>query len=101
MSKSNQDILFNRRELKRLLKQDYLHLTFDSSVIAWIKKPYFIRSENCKRTTEENIKNGLWICSKPSAGVNRISAISGIEYPQIHLYSIEKLLEIVPNSEQI
>ena len=56
MSKSNQDILFNRRELKRLLKQDYLYLTFDSSVIAWIKKPYFIRSENCKRTTEENIK---------------------------------------------
>ena len=101
MSKSNQDILFNQRELKRLQKQGYLYLTFDSSVIAWIKKPYFIRSENCKRTTEENIKNGLWICSKPSAGIYKISAIYKIADPQIYLYSIEKLLEIVPNSEQL
>lgn len=89
MSKLNQDILFNKRELKRLLKQDYLYLTFDSSVVAWKKHPYFLPSEN-----------GLWICSNPGAGTNKISAISGIENPQIHLYSIEKLLEIVPNSEQ-
>ena len=81
MSKLNQDILFNKRELKRLLKQGYLYLTFDSSITAWKKQPYFVPSEHYKRTTEENIKNGLWICSKPSAGVNRISAISGIEYP--------------------
>ena len=101
MSKSNQDILFNRRELKRLLKQGYLYITFDVSVTAWVKKPYFVSSENCKRTLEENIKNGLWICSKPSAGINTISSIQGIEDPRVHIYSIEKLLEIVPNSEQI
>ena len=101
MSKSNQDILFNRRELKSLLKQGYLYLTFDSSAIAWKKQPYFVPSENCKRTSEENLKNGLWICSNPRAGINKISAISGIENPQVHIYSIEKLLEIVPNSEQI
>ena len=99
MSKSNQDILFNKRELKRLQKQGYEYITFDVSVTAWVKKPYFVSSENCKRTAKQNIKNGLWICSKPSAGYNKISAISGIEDPQIHLYSIEKLLEIVPNSE--
>ena len=44
MSKSNQDILFNRRELKRLLKQDYLYLTFDSSVIAWKEQPDFFQA---------------------------------------------------------
>jgi hypothetical protein len=101
MSKSNQDILFNKRELKRLQKQGYVYITFDVSVTAWVKKPYFVSSENYKRNREENIKNGLWICCRPSAGINKISGISGIEDPQIHLYSIEKLLEIVPNSEQI
>lgn len=95
-----QDILFNKRELKRLQKQGYEYITFDVSVVAWKKKPHFVPSENCKRTSEENIKDGLWICSNPGAGTNKISAISGIENPQIHIYSIEKLLEIIPNSEQ-
>lgn len=98
MSKTNQDILFNARELKRLLKQGYLYLTFDSSVIAWKEQPDFLPSTHYKRTPEENIKHGLWI--NPSSGVYRISVISGIENPQIHLYGIEKLLQIVPNSEQ-
>lgn len=100
MSKLNQDILFNRRELKRLLKQDYLYLTFDSSVIAWKKQPYFVPSENCKRTPEQNMKAGMWINASPTAGIYKISAIQGIEDPRVHIYSIEKLLEIVPNSEQ-
>lgn len=101
MSNQNtQDILFDKRELKILQKQGYEYLTFDVSVVAWKKKPYFVPSENCKRTPEENIKDGLWICSLLEAGTYKISAISGIENPQIHLYSIEKLLEIVPNSEQ-
>lgn len=94
----SQDILFDRRELKRLQKQGYLYLTFDSSVIAWKKQPDFLPSTHYNRTLEENMKNGLWI--NPSAGVYRISAIQGIENPQMHIYSIEKLLEIVPNSEQ-
>lgn len=101
MSKSNKDILFNRRELKILQKQGYEYLTFDVSVTSWKKKPYFVSANNCNRTSEENIRNGLWICVSPTAGINKISAISGIEEPWAHLYSIEKLLEIVPNSEQI
>ena len=92
---SNQDILFDKRELKRLQKQGYEYLTFDVSVVAWKRKPYFVPTENT-----ENDKDGLWICSGPEAGTNKMSAISGIENPQIHIYSIEKLLEIVPNSEQ-
>ena len=100
MSKSNQDILFNRRELKRLLKQGYEYLTFDVTVTAWMKKPYFVPGENCKRTLEENTKNGMWINASPSAGIYKISVIQGIEDPQIHIYGIENLLQIVPNSEQ-
>ena len=93
-NQDSQDILFDRIELKRLQKQGYEYLTFDVSVVAWKKKPCFIPSENCKRTPEENIKEGLWICSSPGVGINKISGISGIENPQIHMYSIEKLLEL-------
>jgi len=100
MTKSNQDILFNRRELKRLLKQGYEYLTFDVTATAWKKQPYFVPSEHHKRTPEENIKNGMWINASPSAGIHKISAIQGIEDPRVHIYSIEKLLQIVPNSEQ-
>lgn len=97
---SNQDILFNRRELKSLLKLGYLYLTFDSSVVAWKKKPYFVPSEHYKRTPEENIKHGLWINASPNAGIYRISSIQEIEDSRIHIYSIQKLLEIIPNSDQ-
>lgn len=87
--------------MKILQKQGYVYLTFDVSVIAWKKKPYFVPGENCKRTPEENIKNGMWVNTSPSAGIYEISAIQGIEDPQIHIYSIENLLQIVPNSEQV
>lgn len=63
---SNQDILFDRIQLKSLLKQGYEYLTFDVAITAWKKKPYFVSSVNCKRTPEENIKDGMWINTSPA-----------------------------------
>lgn len=101
MSKSNQDTLFNRRELKRLLKQGYLYLTFDSSVIAWKKQPDFVPVGTYGMNEKEinNVNKGIW-CSNSVIEFIKLSEISKISDPRVHIYGIEKLLQIVPNSEQ-
>lgn len=97
----SQDILFNRRELKRLLKQGYLYLTFDSSVIAWKKQPEFnpMGTYNMSENEINNTDKGIWY-SKSIIEFIKLSEISKIDEARVHIYSIEKLLEIVPNSEQ-
>lgn len=97
----SQDILFNRRELKRLRKQGYLYLTFDSSVIAWKKQPSFAPMGTIFLSDDEIIKvnKGVW-CSNGVIEFIVLSKIDKINEARVHIYSIEKLLEIVPNSEQ-
>lgn len=95
----SRNILFDKRTLRKLLKDGYEFVTFDVFVIAWKKQPYFVPGENCKLSPEQNRQNGLWINASPSAGYLKISQIM-VQEPWIHTYSIEKLLEIVPNSEQ-
>ena len=96
---NSQDILFDRRTLRKLLKDGYSFITFDVFVSAWKKQPYFVPGENCKLTKEQNRKNGLWINASPSVGYLKILPIT-VQEPQIHIYSIDKLLKIIPNSEQ-
>lgn len=102
MSKSNQDILFNKRELKRLIKQGYLYITFDCYVIAWKKQPYFVPEGTYDMNEKEinNVNKGIW-CSNCVIDFIKLSEISKIDEARVHIYSIEKLLEIVPNSEQL
>ena len=96
---NSQDILFDRRTLRKLLKDGYEFVTFDVFVIAWKKQPYFVPGEHCKLSIEQNHKNGLWINASQPSGYLKISQIT-VQEPWIHIYSIEKLLDIVPNSEQ-
>lgn len=98
---TNQDILFNKRELKRLQKQGYEYITFDISVVAWKKKPYFAPegTYNMSEKEIERVNRGIW-CSGGTIEFIKLSQISKINEARVHIYSIEKLLQIVPNSEQ-
>lgn len=91
------NILFDKRKLKKLFKEGYKYITFDVKVTAWTDKPYFVPSDNIKNSKEENIKNGLWINTKGS--LITLSSIK-VNEPSVHIYSIERALQIVPNSSQ-
>lgn len=96
----SQDILFNKRKLKSLLKQGYNYITFDRTICVWNNEPYFVKSDNFKLTDKEKVEHGLWINSNYGTKCEALGLIN-VNDPKIHLYSIQKLLEVIPNCEQI
>lgn len=98
----SQDILFNKRKLKSLLKQGYEYITFDDVVAAWKEKPEFVPegTYGMSQYEKELVNKGIW-CSNGVIEYIELSEIDKIAEARIHIYSIQKLLEVIPNCEQI
>lgn len=84
MNKQPDNILFNKRKLKKLFKEGYRYITFDTYVCIWKDLPVFVL-DNIK----DNQTEGLWI-STTSARID-LSTIK-VNDPSMHIYSIEKTL---------
>lgn len=92
MNQQPDNILFDKRKLKKLFKEGYKYITFDTYVCIWKDLPVFALNN-----IKDNKSEGLWI-SKTSTRVD-LSTIK-VNNPNVHIYSIEKALQIVPNSSQ-
>lgn len=86
------NILFDKRKLKKLFKEGYNYITFDTYVCIWKDLPVFALD-----SIKDNCTTGLWI----STNSNRVE-LSPIKVnePNVHIYSIEKALQIVYNCSQ-
>lgn len=86
------NILFDKRKLKKLFKEGYKYITFDTYVCIWKDLPVFAL-DNIK----DNYTTRLWIST-----ISTRSELSPIKVnePNVHIYSIERALQIVHNSSQ-